>query len=342
MGRVPIQAMEGVAHLEGGAAVRILVTGGAGFIGSHFVRLVEELGHEVTILDNLSAGSLDNLRGTKATLIQGDVADRDVYRRVEPGMDAVVHLAAETHVDRSIGNPIPFVHTNVCGTGEVLEYVRRSGIARMLHVSTDEVYGSIEEGSWNEDSPLMPRSPYSASKAASDLLALSYVTTYSLNVSVTRCSNNYGSYQLPEKLIPHFIQVLQEGGDVPVYGEGMNVRDWLHVSDHCMGLWLALTRGRAGRVYNIGGGLELTNLAMTRALLSALGAGEERITFVADRPGHDQRYSLDWGRAHAELGYAPQVAFETGIKETIAWYTSNPEWVSRAQIRATTLFRTDT
>ncbi|MHB0928490.1 MAG: dTDP-glucose 4,6-dehydratase [Candidatus Nanopelagicales bacterium] len=317
--------------------MRYLITGGAGFIGSQFVRqTLASGGAEVVVLDNLSAGSRANLAdvASRISLLVGDIADRAVYEQLGSGFDAIVHFAAETHVDRSITGPSAFVVSNVLGTGEVLEYARRTSVPRLLMVSTDEVYGTIDEGSWTEDFPLAPRSPYSASKASADLLSLSYVSTFGMDISITRCTNNYGPYQLPEKLIPHFVSELKAGRTVPVYGDGSNIRDWLHVDDHCRGIRLALDKGKAGRVYNIGGCTELANLELTRMLLAAMGLGEERITYVTDRPGHDKRYSLDWSRAQRELGYEPQVSFESGLASTVQWYLDHPEWVAEARERA--------
>lgn len=320
--------------------MRYLITGGAGFIGSQFVRqIVTTTASTVVVLDNLSAGSEANLAAvaSEITLVVGDIADRASYEQLGGGFDAIVHFAAETHVDRSISGPSAFVHSNVLGTAEVLEYARRTGVSRLLMVSTDEVYGTIDDGSWTEEYPLAPRSPYSASKASADLLSLSYVSTFGMDISITRCTNNYGPYQLPEKLIPHFVSELRAGRSVPVYGDGSNIRDWLHVDDHCRGIRLALDHGKAGRIYNIGGGTELTNLELTRMLLSSMDLGEERIAYVSDRPGHDKRYSLDWSRAQRELGYAPKVSFAEGLASTVQWYLDNPGWVTEAKARAQAL-----
>jgi dTDP-glucose 4,6-dehydratase len=240
--------------------------------------------------------------------------------------DAVVHFAAESHVDRSIETGIPFAATNVLGTQVLLEAAARHRVGRFVHVSTDEVYGSISRGSWTEDSPLAPNSPYAASKAGSDLLALAYHRTHGLDVVVTRCSNNYGPYQFPEKIIPLFVTNLMEGRPVPLYGDGGNVREWLHVADHCRGIQLALTSGRAGAIYHIGGGTELTNTELTRRLLAACGAGWEMVDHVADRKGHDRRYSLDITKTRRELGYAPRVAFSEGLATTVDWYRRNRSW----------------
>jgi dTDP-glucose 4,6-dehydratase len=240
--------------------------------------------------------------------------------------DYVVHFAAESHVDRSIEGGSEFVSTNVMGTQVLLDAARNSNIKRFLHVSTDEVYGSISEGSWPEDYPLLPNSPYSASKAGSDLLVRAYNRTHKLDTVITRCSNNYGQYQFPEKVMPLFITNIIEGKKVPLYGNGLNVRDWLHVDDHCRGIALALTKGKAGEVYNIGGGTELTNVELTHKILAAMGVGEEFIQPVEDRKGHDLRYSVDITKINTELGYSPQVDFEIGLEKTINWYKSNEVW----------------
>jgi dTDP-glucose 4,6-dehydratase len=317
--------------------VKILVTGGAGFIGSHYVRsLIRDAypsaaGCQVVVLDKLTyAGNLANLEpvaeSPRLSVVVGDITDRAMVDDVMSGVDAVVHLAAETHVDRSITGAADFVMTNVVGTQTLLESAHRHRIPRFVHVSTDEVYGSIETGSWPEDHPLLPNSPYAASKAGSDLLARAYARTHGLNVSITRCSNNYGPYQFPEKVIPLFVTNLMDGGTVPLYGDGLNVRDWLHVDDHCRGIHLVLDGGRPGEVYNIGGGTELTNRELTARLLAACGAEESRVLRVADRLGHDRRYSVDITRIREELGYAPAVPFESGLAETVAWYRENRPW----------------
>jgi dTDP-glucose 4,6-dehydratase len=238
----------------------------------------------------------------------------------------VVHFAAESHVDRSIEGGSEFVSTNVMGTQVLLDAARSTNIKRFVHVSTDEVYGSISEGSWPEDHPLLPNSPYSASKAGSDLLVRAYNRTHKLDTVITRCSNNYGQYQFPEKVMPLFITNIIEAKKVPLYGNGLNVRDWLHVDDHCRGIALALTKGRAGEVYNIGGGTELTNLELTHKILKAMGVGEEFIQPVEDRKGHDLRYSVDISKINKELGYSPQVNFEEGLEQTINWYKNNDAW----------------
>jgi dTDP-glucose 4,6-dehydratase len=317
--------------------VRILVTGGAGFIGSEFVRstLRDELpgsaGTHVTVLDNLTySGNLDNLAcvadSPRYRFVHGDICDPDTVDGVISGQDAVVHFAAESHVDRSIEADAPFLTTNVLGTRVLLDAARRHRTGRFLQVSTDEVYGSVEHGSWTESSPLAPNSPYAASKASADLLALAYHRTHGLDVVITRCSNNYGHYQFPEKMIPLFVTNLIDGKQVPLYGDGANVRDWLHVSDHCLGVQLALRSGRAGQVYHIGGGTELTNKELTARLLESCGAGWEMVRHVADRKGHDRRYSLDIGKIRDELGYAPRIGFDDGLAATVGWYRASRSW----------------
>ncbi|MBT8228194.1 MAG: dTDP-glucose 4,6-dehydratase [Dactylosporangium sp.] len=317
--------------------MRILVTGGAGFIGSHYVRTLlgggcaEHAEVSVTVLDKLTySGNRANLVPVAGhpglTFVEGDICDADLVGDLLPGHDAVVHFAAESHVDRSILGATPFVTTNVLGTQVLLDAALRAKVDRFLHVSTDEVYGSIDTGSWTESTPLAPRSPYSASKAGSDLLALAYHRTHGLDVTVTRCSNNYGPYQFPEKVIPLFITNLLDGKQVPLYGDGGNIRDWLHVADHCAGIQLALTKGRGGEVYHIGGGTELTNRELTGMLLEACGAGWEMVRPVADRLGHDRRYSVSIDKISTELGYAPSVSLRAGLDETVAWYRDRRDW----------------
>ncbi|GGR50216.1 dTDP-glucose 4,6-dehydratase [Streptomyces roseolus] len=317
--------------------MRILVTGGAGFIGSHFVRstlsgaLLSPADTHVTVLDRLTySGNLANLQPVAdhpgLTFVRGDVTDAELVDSVIPGHDAVVHFAAESHVDRSLTGARDFVTTNVLGTQTLLESARRHRVGRFVHVSTDEVYGSVESGSWTEGQPLSPRSPYAASKASSDLMALAEHHTHGTDVVITRCSNNYGPYQFPEKFIPLSITRLMEGRRIPLYGDGGNVRDWLHVSDHCAGIDLVLHHGRAGAVYHIGGGAELTNKELTGLLLDACGADWESVEFVSDRKGHDARYSLDSTRIREELGYRPVVPFEEGLADTVRWYHDNRDW----------------
>ncbi|MFJ6697908.1 dTDP-glucose 4,6-dehydratase [Streptomyces sp. NPDC091272] len=309
--------------------MKILVTGGAGFIGSAYVRMVLDgrlPGCEdarVTVLDLLTyAGNTDNLPlgHPRLDFVHGDVCDLPLLLGLLPGHDAVAHFAAESHVDRSIAGAGAFVRTNVEGTQNLLEACVRTGVGPVVHVSTDEVYGSIAEGAWTEDSPLAPNSPYAASKAGADLIARSYWRTHGLDVRTTRCSNNYGPHQHPEKLIPNFTARLLAGLPVPVYGTGENVREWLHVEDHCRALHLVLTNGVAGRVYNVGTGNALTNLRLTRLLLELTGAPADLVEHVADRRGHDLRYALDDTRIREELGYAPQVPFAEGLAQTVQWY----------------------
>ncbi|MFD3545704.1 dTDP-glucose 4,6-dehydratase [Streptomyces sp. NPDC058655] len=313
--------------------MRILVTGGAGFIGSEFVR--QQLGADaaarITVLDKLTySGVESNLASVSGhsgyTFVRGDICDAETVDRVMPGHDVVVHFAAESHVDRSIAGAGPFVTTNVLGTQVLLDAARAHGVGRFVHISTDEVYGSIAEGSWTEEWPLAPNSPYSATKASSDLLALAYHRTHGLDVVVTRCSNNYGHHQFPEKVIPLFVSNLMDGRKVPLYGDGGNVRDWLHVSDHCRGIDLVMRAGRSGEVYNIGGGAELTNEELTGVLLEAFGLGWDMVERVEDRKGHDLRYSIDIGKIGDELGYAPRTGFEEGIRATVDWYRENRAW----------------
>jgi dTDP-glucose 4,6-dehydratase len=315
--------------------VQIFVTGGAGFIGSAYVRALLQdefagaIGASVTVLDLLSySGNRENLPVSDPRLqfVQGDITDSALLRDLLPGHDVVVHFAAESHVDRSINSAVPFVTTNVLGTQILLDEARAAGVSRFVHVSTDEVYGSIDEGSWTETWPLAPNSPYAASKAASDLMALSAHRTHGMDVVVTRCSNNYGHYQFPEKVIPLFVSNLLDGKKVPLYGDGGNIRDWLHVSDHCRGIQLVLEKGRSGEVYNIGGGTELTNLSLTERLLEACGADWDSVERVADRKGHDRRYSLSIDKIKSELGYEPQVTIDEGLAATVAWYRDNRAW----------------
>lgn len=322
-----------------------MVTGGAGFIGSNFVRhaLTDAYpglaGAEVVVLDALTySGNLANLApvsdSERYSFVHGDIRDPELLARTFAGADAVVHFAAESHVDRSVLDSAIFVETNVVGTQRVLDAALAAGVGKVVHVSTDEVYGSIDEGSWDESRALEPNSPYSASKAGSDLLARSYFRTHGLDVSITRCSNNYGPYHFPEKLIPLFVTNLIDGHPVPLYGDGGNVRDWLHVDDHCRGIALVLEKGRAGEVYNIGGGTELTNRELTQLLLDATGRDWSSVTPVADRKGHDRRYSVDIAKISTELGYAPQVPFEQGLADVVEWYRENRAWWEPLKERA--------
>jgi len=316
--------------------VRIVITGVAGFIGSRFAEIVlaqaERLGFtEIVLLDALTySGRMENLAGVvddpRVRFVHGSINDAALVDELCQGADTIVHLAAESHVDRSIAGAQAFFVTNVLGTQQLLESARRGGVRKFVHVSTDEVYGSIAEGSWREDHILEPNSPYSASKAGSDLAALAYHSTFGLDVSVTRCSNNYGPRQYPEKVIPLFVSNLVDGKKVPLYGDGLNIRDWLHVDDHCQGIMLVMEGGRAGEVYNIGGGTELTNRELTTRLLSLCGYGEEMVQPVEDRLGHDRRYSVDCTKIREELGYVPRVPFEQGLADTVAWYKANEAW----------------
>jgi dTDP-glucose 4,6-dehydratase len=311
--------------------VRLLVTGGAGFIGSNYVHhVLEHSDDSITVLDALTyAGNLDNLKdldgNPRLTFVQGDITDRAAVTAAMDGHDAVVHFAAESHVDRSIASPDEFVHTNCDGTNVMCDVARRVGVDRFLHISTDEVYGSIEEGSFTEADRLEPRSPYSASKAGSDLIAMSYRTTYGLPVLVTRSSNNFGPYQYPEKVIPLFVTNLLEGRKVPLYGDGLNVRDWCYVMDNCAAVDLVLRRGEVGEIYNIGAGNEITNRELTDAILGLLGHGEEMIDYVEDRLGHDRRYSIDTTKVEA-LGWRPARELREALEATVAWYRDNPWW----------------
>ena len=316
--------------------MRVVITGAAGFIGSRLSEMIlddaERLGYDdIVLVDALTYSgrreSLESVLGdARVSFVHGSITDEFVTHETLRGAHAVLHLAAESHVDRSITGARPFYETNVVGTHQLLESARRAGVERFVHVSTDEVYGSIESGAWREDHVLEPNSPYSSSKAGSDLAALAYHRTFGLNVMVTRCSNNYGPRQFPEKLIPLFVTNLFEGHRVPLYGDGGNVRDWLFVDDHCRAIVRVLEDGRAGQVYNIGGGTELTNLDLTRALLELCGADESMIEPVADRLGHDRRYCVDWTKIHDELGYSPSTDFADGLARTVKWYRENESW----------------
>ncbi|MBT2392605.1 dTDP-glucose 4,6-dehydratase [Streptomyces sp. ISL-1] len=313
--------------------MRILVTGGAGFIGSHFVRslLSDSAPEAVTVLDALTyAGNPANLAlvkdDSRLRFVRGDILDAGRVAELMSEHDAVVHLAAESHVDRSIATGTNFASTNVLGTQTLLEAAVHAGLGTFVHVSTDEVYGSIPVGSWTEEQPLAPNSPYSAAKAGSDLLALAYHRTHGLDVRITRCSNNYGPYQYPEKIIPLFITSLLDGRPVPLYGDGGQIRDWLHVEDHCRAIRLVMEGGRPGEVYNVGGGTELTNKQLTDRLLDACGRDWDSVVQVEDRKGHDARYSVDWSKIRDELGYEPQRSFDEGLAATVAWYREHRSW----------------
>ena len=316
--------------------MRIVVTGGAGFIGSHYVRRLltgasDLRPDQVVVLDKLTyAGNLTNLAPVdsdpRLQIVVGDICDADVLDQVLPDTDVVANFAAETHVDRSIHGPADFILTNVVGAQTLFDACLRHDTPRVVHIGTDEVYGSIESGSWTEDSPLLPNSPYSAAKASAELLVRAYHRTFGLNISSTRCSNNYGPYQFPEKVIPLFVTNLIRGRRVPLYGDGRNVRDWLHVDDHCQGIDIVVARGEAGAAYNIGGGEELSNVELTRAICAAMGvAWDDVVEHVPDRLGHDLRYSVDDSRLRA-LGYAPARTFADGLAETVAWYRGNEAW----------------
>jgi dTDP-glucose 4,6-dehydratase len=310
---------------------RLFVTGGAGFIGSNYTRWVLGSSDDsVTVFDALTyAGNLDNLRGLdedpRFAFVKGDITDRDAVLSAMDGHDTVVHFAAESHVDRSIASPDEFVRTNCGGTNVICDVARRIGVDRLLHISTDEVYGSIESGSFTETDPLEPRSPYSASKAGSDLIALSYHTTYGLPVVVTRSSNNFGPYQFPEKVIPLFVTNLLDGQKVPLYGDGMNIRDWCFVEDNCTGVDRVLREGTTGEIYNIGAGNEVPNRVLTDTILELLGHDESMIDYVEDRLGHDRRYSISTAKTEA-LGWAPRRDFREALAETVEWYRDNRWW----------------
>ena len=311
--------------------MKILVTGGAGFIGSNYIRMIFKRYPDIEIInfDKLTyAGNPDNLRDISAsgyTFIKGDICDPYAVNKAMEGVDTVVHFAAESHVDRSIDDGSVFVRTNVLGTNTLLNCALQLDIKKFIHVSTDEVYGSIEEGSFVEGDPLEPSSPYSSSKAGSDLLAMSYYITYGLPVSITRCTNNFGPYQYPEKLMPLFITNLMEGKKVPVYGTGLNIRDWIYVDDHCSGIDFVFNKGNSGEIYNIGGGSELTNLEITHRILKMLGKDESSIEFVEDRKGHDLRYSLDCTKLY-KMGWKPEYNFNTALESTVRWYQENRWW----------------
>ena len=316
--------------------MKILVTGGAGFIGSHYVRTLladgypELAGADVTVLDKLTySGNLANLEpvgsSPRLTFVQGDICDGQLLATLVPGHDLVINFAAETHVDRSITGAAPFVATNVAGVQSLMQACLDASVPRVVQVSTDEVYGSIPTGSWTEAAPLDPNSPYSAAKAGGDMIAQAYYRTHGLDVVITRCCNNYGPYQYPEKVIPLFITNLLDAGTVPLYGDGGNVREWIHVDDHCRGIQLAGQRGAAGHIYHIGGGVEMANKELTSLLLDACGAGWESVEYVEDRKGHDRRYSLN-DSALRGLGYEPRVSFADGLAETVSWYEHNRGW----------------
>ena len=306
---------------------KFLVTGGAGFIGSNFVRKIVSLGYKVNVLDKLTyAGNLENIRSFiesgQIVFFQGDICDPLITSEALDGVDVVVNFAAESHVDRSIENSLDFVRTNVLGTENLLARSLKAGVKTFIQISTDEVYGSIETGSWTEDSQISPNSPYSASKAAGDLLALAYFRTHGLDVRITRCSNNYGPYQLDEKLVPTLITRLIKNESLPIYGNGLNQREWIFVDDHCSAVFLVLQKGVPGNIYNIGSGLEMNNLEMAHKLVEIFGRSTDLIEFVPDRKGHDFRYSVDSQKVR-ELGFTCSVSFEEGIQMTADWYLEN-------------------
>ena len=311
--------------------MKLFITGAAGFIGSNYVRhVLSTTDDEVTVFDALTyAGNLSSLDDVaddpRFRFVQGDICDRAVVASAMDGHDAVVHFAAESHVDRSIVDPDTFVRTNCLGTNVMCDVARNVGVDRFLHISTDEVYGSIEDGSFVETDRLGPRSPYSSSKAGSDLIALSYEETYGLPVIVTRSSNNFGPYQFPEKVIPLFVTNLLDGKKVPLYGDGLNIRDWIYVMDNCAGVDVVLRKGVVGEIYNIGGGNETTNRELTEKVLSLLGVGDEMVEYVQDRLGHDRRYSIDCSKANA-LGWVPSRSLDEALAETVEWYRANRAW----------------
>ncbi|MDF1743267.1 MAG: dTDP-glucose 4,6-dehydratase [Gimesia sp.] len=317
----------------------ILVTGGCGFIGSNFIRyqLSEYSDISITNLDKLTyAGNLENLKEIEShsgyKFVKGDIADSNFVNSLleSTDFDAVINFAAESHVDRSILDSGPFIQTNIVGTQILLDASRKQNIKRFVQVSTDEVYGSLGlEGLFTEETPIAPNSPYSASKAAADLLVRSYYKTFDLPAIITRCSNNYGPYQFPEKLIPLFISNAMEDKDLPIYGAGTNVRDWIHVNDHCRGIDAALRKGEVGQVYNFGGNAEMQNIEITRVILKLLKKPESLIKYVTDRPGHDMRYAIDCSKAESELGWKPETEFQSGLDATLKWYQENLDWVNR-------------
>ncbi|WP_068779051.1 dTDP-glucose 4,6-dehydratase [Paenibacillus sp. GM2] len=320
--------------------MKLLVTGGAGFIGSNFVlyMLKKYPDYQIVNVDTLTyAGNLENLKSIENdpnhVFVKADIRDAaKMDELIGQGIDVVVNFAAESHVDRSIMEPDIFVKTNVLGTQVLLDAAKKHGISKFVQVSTDEVYGTLgETGLFSEATPLAPNSPYSASKAGGDLLVRAYHETFGLPVNITRCSNNYGPYQFPEKLIPLIISKASEDEPLPIYGDGMNIRDWLYVEDHCSAIDLVIHKGRNGEVYNIGGNNERTNVHIIKTILKQLGKSESLMTYVKDRPGHDRRYGIDPTKTMTELGWKPRHSFETGIRETIKWYLDNKEWWTRIQ-----------
>jgi dTDP-glucose 4,6-dehydratase len=314
--------------------VKLLVTGGAGFIGTNFVKRQISLNplrvSKITVLDKLTyAGNYENFtleEKSNFEFIQGDICDNNLVDNLTKQSDLIVNFAAESHVDRSISSGTNFVQTNTLGTQVILDACRKYGVSKFLQVSTDEVYGSIDEGSWDENCPLLPNSPYSASKAGADLLVRAYGRTFDFHTNITRCSNNYGPYQFPEKVIPLFVTNLIRGKKVPIYGKGLNIRDWLHVEDHCRGIELVIKHGHKGDIYNIGGGMEIANIDLADLILNYFGESKEKIDFVKDRLGHDSRYSVDISKIATHLGYVPEISFSTGLKSTIDFYLENQNW----------------
>lgn len=315
--------------------MKLLVTGGAGFIGSNFIHYILKKypDYKITNLDLLTyAGNLENLKDLEENknykFVKGDIADKELVNKLVKNVDVIVHFAAESHVDRSILDASAFIHTNILGTHNLLEAAKKNGNIRFHHISTDEVFGSLgpQEQPFNEGTPYDPRSPYSASKAASDHLARAYFHTYGLPVTISNCSNNYGPYHFPEKIIPLFITNLIEGKKVPLYGDGMNVRDWLFVEDHCAAIDLIIHNGKIGETYCVGGQAEKTNKEITYKILELMGKDENSIEFVKDRPGHDKRYAIDFSKIKKELGWEPKISFEDGIKKTIGWFKDNESW----------------
>lgn len=313
--------------------MKILVTGGAGFIGSHFIRKLLSVNEvqEVLVIDNLTyAGRIENLfefeEDSRFSFVKGDIRDSKILDELINEKNFIVNFAAESHVDRSIADSSNFIGTNIVGTHTLLEAVKKRRGIRYLQVSTDEVYGSIPIGHWTEESPLLPNSPYSASKASADLLVRAFNVTYGVDTVITRCSNNFGSHQYPEKLIPLSIIKLIKGKKIQIYGNGLNVRDWLHVTDHCEGIYLALIKGKSGSVYNFGANAEKTNLEISDLILDQMGFNQSNMEFVGDRLGHDLRYAVSFDKARFELGFVPRIPFEVGIKETIEWYVNNEAW----------------
>jgi dTDP-glucose 4,6-dehydratase len=315
-----------------GGSMKLLITGGAGFIGSNFLRKFHNSPEfsDIKVLDKLTyAGTKSNFKGIPAEsfeFIEGDICNPEIVSNVLGDIDVVINFAAESHVDRSIENSKDFFETNVLGVENLLSCSLKKKIKTFIQISTDEVYGSVLSGSSTEFDPLLPNSPYAASKASADLICRSYVKTYGMDIRITRCSNNYGPNQFPEKIIPKFITNILQGKKVPLYGEGKNVRDWLHVEDHCEAIFLVLTKGQPGEIYNIGGGRELTNNQLTFEIISAMQKTKSEIEFVEDRLGHDFRYSVDHSKLYNDLGYSPRKNFESGLKETLEWYISNKEW----------------